>query len=539
MPKPPDMGTLLLESFRESNKTQSRIVEAVNAVRDAIFSIPSSISSAFSGFASGGAQAVPGNAAGAGSFPSAPDTFGLKPDTVSGTDSTYALKDPIEKSSTMAPTQEVPTLQEANSGDLFSAALAPLIQIVQQIHDAMGGSGGMAGGAKAILDDGANVAHSASEGVSAGGEIGEALGVLTGTLGVVAGAASALADTFSQFVSVSMKFVEALNPALLIPLNLAFEDLSAVVGTALTPIIAGASVILRSFADVLTPIMAGLQPVVQKLTQAFVDLSGPFIESFGKLAESLMPLIEMAANIVQGFMLLIEAVLIVVNLFNSMLMPVLSVFMGIVQAALIPFTLLAELFMAFEPIMKVMSAVFAGISAAIQAFVGNLVGGDQLKDTFAGLHDTMVKFSQQVILAIASLAQMFGFTNFLDGFIKALKPAQRGTSTGMAAIENTAFKSFESFGKDMALTAAKAGVGGADVKEVRKPEDILGGIAVQLKAIQDNKDGVKVSKETISAIATAFRSVLAEVLKKPAYEVSEKVVVGALGPVGSLIDLFS
>ena len=63
-----------------------------------------------------------------------------------------------------------------------------------------------------------------------------------------------------------------LDPALMGQLALAFQDLMAVVGMGLRPIIQAAIPIVRAFADALVPIMQALAPVINQFGNAMVKI---------------------------------------------------------------------------------------------------------------------------------------------------------------------------------------------------------------------------------------------------------------------------
>ena len=559
MPKPVDMDALLLEQMKAGNKTTLDVFAATDGTRAAVLSFMASMQTSFaevrallsaqaSAFASALApfvsaiqQAVASAVGGeprvqppAGEEPKA-DAYGLKADTASGDESTYGLKEPIERPSTMAPdvpdAPEVPTLQEASVGDQFAKALEPatghLSLIASRVEEIYGttqaieskaGGGDNGGGKKKDKPD------------ADGKGIGEALGTVAVAAGLVVGSLGAI-------TAIATGFVDALNPALMIPLNMAFKDLSAVVGTALTPIIAGATEIVRAFADMLVPVMAQLQPVIQSLTQVFVNLSGVLFEGLGRAAAAFMPLVEMVADVLKSMAPLVEVVFVVAEALRSALNPILTALVGVFQIMLQPILMMAEYLKSMEPLFKVFEAVMAGAAAAIKAFVGGIMGDsgvDQLKDQFADLSNSMTKFSQQLILAIASFAKMLGMSKFLEGFAKALEPAQKGTSTGMAAITNTKTSDFASFAKEMALNSAKAGMGAADIKPAAKTPEILEGIKGKLDEIINGKES-KLAKETIDAIIKAAKDMLREQFPGTAKAYDKASEVARSGWIGAMI----
>ena len=102
-------------------------------------------------------------------------------------------------------------------------------------------------------------------------------------------------DSFNKLVSFAGSFVEAVNPALMQQLGMAFKDLQAIIGVGLQPIIAAAIPIIRAFADKLQPVMQALMPTFDKLAQSMIELSGPIITLVIEMFGALEPVIEMVS----------------------------------------------------------------------------------------------------------------------------------------------------------------------------------------------------------------------------------------------------
>ncbi len=115
-------------------------------------------------------------------------------------------------------------------------------------------------------------------------------------------------DSFNKLVSFAGSFVEAVNPALMQQLGLAFKDLQAIIGVGLQPIIAAAIPIIRAFADKLQPVMQALMPTFDKLAQSMIELSGPIITLVIEMFGALEPVIEMVSVGIQAFAGILTAV---------------------------------------------------------------------------------------------------------------------------------------------------------------------------------------------------------------------------------------
>lgn len=105
-----------------------------------------------------------------------------------------------------------------------------------------------------------------------------------------------LTSTFSMISQVAQRFVGALNPAMVEQLQLAFDDLFAVVGRLFTPIMAALVPIVRTFADALVPVVQQLMPTFKLLADAIMGIAGPAIAIFSGLLVALAPQFEMLAG---------------------------------------------------------------------------------------------------------------------------------------------------------------------------------------------------------------------------------------------------
>lgn len=115
-------------------------------------------------------------------------------------------------------------------------------------------------------------------------------------------------DSFNKLVGFAGSFVEAVNPALMQQLSMAFKDLQAIIGMGLQPIIAAAIPIVRAFADKLQPVMQALMPTFDKLAQSMIELSGPIITLVIEMFGALEPVIETVSVSIQAFAGILTAV---------------------------------------------------------------------------------------------------------------------------------------------------------------------------------------------------------------------------------------
>ena len=182
---------------------------------------------------------------------------------------------------------------------LFAISSLPVVGAMAKLGVAVAALGLVVGsrvavGAAKVAAVGGMVAGGAVKGaVAVGGAVGGAAkGVLDGTLGAIAGVAGA----FTGIIGIASKFVEALNPAIMEQLNLAFSDLFAVVGRLFVPVMAAVIPIVRTFADAMVPVVQGLMPVFGILAEALMNLAGPIIGIFSGVLLTLTPIFEQFAK---------------------------------------------------------------------------------------------------------------------------------------------------------------------------------------------------------------------------------------------------
>lgn len=413
-----------------------------------------------------------------------------------------------------------PPLPEATQlQGTIAAAIQPLIAIVESIRSAM--SGLMGGSGTAAKTPGVSAAEPAKSGGLSGafsrgketaeglpgkvaGAIGGAVdkagdipgvggalqgiagvaGAATGALSTMMGAASAVTGTFNSVVSTAMGFVEQLNPAALIPLNQAFRDLSATIGTAMMPIIEGATKVLQEVGSLLEPIMQQLQPVVQSLVETLMQAAQPFLEVGAKFVMSMIPIVELLADMAKSFLPLIEGLAAIQGVIQSGLKVVIAALIPVIQTLLIPLQLFGQFLQAITPLLEIVSAVLSGFATALTAMVKGLFGG--LEGTFDTLRDVMEDLGKSIVLVIAAMAKLAGYDNFLKGFLKGLEKPDKESNIGKAVVQGVQIQGFEAFEKTMLQAAAKAGPGGAGV-ETKKPSDWLAEIRGQLEVIKSGE----------------------------------------------------
>lgn len=193
-----------------------------------------------------------------------------------------------------------------------------------------------------------------------------------------------LTDAFGGIISIAEKFAGALNPAIVEQLQLAFDDLFAVVGRLFIPIMAAAVPIVRLFADAMVPVVQALMPTFKLLADAIMNIAGPVIGIFSGLLTALAPQFELLAGwlgqlagvIGQGLFQYIDAL---VPLFSAlmevvgMLMPPITDLIGAMFALAVP--LVQIIVPLLIPALKMLAFVVGKVIEALSWLIGKAAQG--------------------------------------------------------------------------------------------------------------------------------------------------------------------
>jgi len=193
-----------------------------------------------------------------------------------------------------------------------------------------------------------------------------------------------LTDAFGGIISIAEKFVGALNPAIVEQLQLAFDDLYAVIGRLFVPIMAALVPIVRMFADAMVPVVNALIPTFNLLADAIMNIAGPVIGILSGLLMALAPQFEMLAGwlsslatvIGQGLFQYIDAI---VPLFSALLdavgilMPSILNLVGALFALYIP--LVQIIVPVLIPALQMLAFVVAKVVDALSWLIGKAAEG--------------------------------------------------------------------------------------------------------------------------------------------------------------------
>jgi len=322
---------------------------------------------------------------------------------------------------------------------------------------------------------GAGGLKTGSEAVGAlGGIFQSVAAMVAGPMAKIGGALIGGAESIGQFVG-------ALNPGIMVQFNRVLQDLNAVIGTALEPIMQAIVPLLQEVADVVLPIAQKFAAILRPFMEAIAPLVSAFISLAATVMDAMMPVLDMLATALGG---LAKMFTVIVDYWTKI----------------------------FRAFVELAGALFKGLTG--MDFADANKGLKQLFDDFAS---GMKKIASTMILVAAMIAKQFGATSFIDGLIKAHQKKPEGQAVGLAAAQNPAFKSIESLGRDLSLQAAIATSG---AQPQRKIEDVGIDMLAELKKINEGKatleDVLKNLPEILKSIPKALDALpgqMAEALK--------------------------
>jgi hypothetical protein len=290
-----------------------------------------------------------------------------------------------------------------------------------------------------------------------------------GALASAGQAAGAALGAFGGIAAAVQPFVKAFAPATVELFQLALYDLTAVIGSALQPVLEGATEVVRAFADALLPAMQELRPAFQVLTDALVSLLVPAIDIFMGLFQSLVPVLQ----------------------------------------------LVAELFAALAPLLRVSQVLMAAWVEVLNSVLASLFGGADIKGAMDQLREGIQQLAKWTLLLVGYFARLVGATTFLNGLIKGLGGvAKKASAAGTGAARNAQFQGASDFGRSVALAAFTAQGAG---RERKTQEDYLKETVEQLKAIRDGRENA------VDQLIAKIRVILKEQFDRIVNQGKEKI----------------
>ena len=311
-----------------------------------------------------------------------------------------------------------------------------------------------------------------------GGGAAAAMGPIVGVMGVATAAMGALTGGFSILIEMVGKFVGALDPAIMEQLNLAFSDLSAVVGIGLRPIITAATVIIRSFADALVPVMRKLEPIITKLASVMISIAIPIIVAWADQLEMLMPV----------FNALVPIVAILGELFSGVLMVVIPLFKVLAGVCLI-------LVGVFNAVVAAVHGFAAGILWAVTGLL-KIIPGQSARAAAAQKQAEAAGASSAAALSNAGNNIADGGKMIGTAFTSTEKEVKGGESRGAAA-KGASYSGVADLGKNMMQAAFGSSTQSVENKQLEQQKQAAGelgiirGLLLNWKQPKDAAAGVR------------------------------------------------
>lgn len=306
---------------------------------------------------------------------------------------------------------------------------------------------------------GAKGASGAAEGAEGAAEgAGEGFAAAGIALGALAAAAAAVAVAFAEI----QKAVQAFSPATMEQFNKAIDNFNATIGAAFVSTIVDLTEAIRQATGAIAPLLDSLKPTIQELSDifanylvAYVKLAAnefsAFIPIIKILADAFNPLLQVVLLIENGFVLLIRAFALVLEVFLG-LSPIGPLLKGL-GAVL---EVVNNAFQIFQEALSIAQIFIESLIEAVRGFVESLLPG---KDIFKSLNDAIHSVIKNLYLMAIGIAKFLGLTGVVDNLIKHLE--NKANPSTKTAAQPAQIKGFEQIAKDIALKAASAGGGGA------------------------------------------------------------------------------
>lgn len=238
---------------------------------------------------------------------------------------------------------------------------------------------------------------------------------ISGVATVIKGAYTALATIPDSFMALSKKmvsFVGAFDPGVVARFGLTLADLMATIGMGLRPIFLSMITILRTFANLLVPVMQQMAPAMRELGNALLSMAIPFLVVFANGIKQLTPIISSLSTVANEFG----------GWFNMLIVPIQII---IAMLALFIHGLVFS-FHAIVGTVKAVVMIFISLYEAIAGFIGWILG----KEKKEGKKESD-KWAEGVVNNLDGMNKAAG--NAMQTLKNAFAKPEQGPSTGMAA----------------------------------------------------------------------------------------------------------
>lgn len=243
----------------------------------------------------------------------------------------------------------------------------------------------------------------------------------------VAKSLEGIPNAFMSITNFASKFVAMLDPALMGQLALAFQDLMAVVGMGLRPIIQAAIPIVRAFADALLPIMQTLAPVINQFGNAMVKIAIPVIALWAKAIWALIPVLETIAPLFLDIAEIFSVGAPVISIAFDSLSTALQIVVGVVHL--------------FMTAIKIVTVAIMDAAEWVVSWVSKSKA-DSIRAASEAVAESAARSGQE-------------FKRVVDGLIEGQKPMPIGGQGGSfgAAAKQASYSGIADLGKNMMQAA--------------------------------------------------------------------------------------
>lgn len=284
---------------------------------------------------------------------------------------------------------------------------------------------------------------------SAAGPVGIALGAIPEVAIQVTKVFGVLAASITGTIVVARAFAQAFDPSTVMAFDAALQDLRAVIGMMMTPIVTEATKVVRYFSNALYGGAEGIMKSVRVIAK-----------SFGDMFVAMMPIV---VQVTQLFSELLAEIADWTRAFADSMLPTIR---GVVT-------------------------ILAGFGDTFKAVIKSLFPASDLKSA-------MVQFAQSIarinVIMTAFIFKLMGMNESIGAMLSSLRPGadKRGMldAAGLAAAQNARMASIQSIGQEMLqralMTSGQAGQMSEDVSDAefrnRLIRDIEGIKAFDFKA---------------------------------------------------------
>lgn len=405
------------------------------------------------------------------------------------------------------------------------------------------------------------------------------VGLAAEAMAEAARAAVAVVGAFYSAVMAAAQYVQVSNPAAVMALNLVMADLTAVIGTALLPVVQFGTKVFRDFADTMLPVarrvadvLGGLGKVIEPIAMMFNLVIGKMasivvtyfqylvdvISAFAPAIESLMGVLSVLMNVYNQIIQVIASILVpifrVLGVAASLIMSVFKVVATVIYAVIsviaalfgaivnVVMSVLEPFILGFEfvaEIVEIVADAFATLMEGVIAVFGAFTAFFDFKSIFAGLKEYLgslasafKKLSVYMILFIAGIAKMLGFASAYKAITDKLKGGAKESSSGLAAAVNPTIKSAEQLGQDVMQTAfVNTSVMPGEKANTSKEDEFMAQVSKFIELMdKDGLTGIIAAGIVAGAAATVKESVV-----KPLVNAYDNTLGAAGGWIGDQV----